>query len=849
MVDPEGLETSFSYDMGGRRRGQLHPDRGQTKYSYSKAGQLTYMMNNNLSNNSGGIAIHYIYHYNRLKEIKLPDLPSGSNPANVSYTYGSSGNAAGRIIQKQDGTGTSYYQYGKMGELTNEYRSVYGFYMPTLGFSTSYRYDSWNRIREIMYPDQEVVHYEYDLGGNLKHVYNDSDYEYVINIEYDEYEQRKKIVFGNDTSSSFTYEPEKRRLKNHLLERPNHPPLLDGIYSYDYASNITGIKNLSATTDTGFGGDYAFQYQYDLLNRLVRSFGNSEPGIKEGTPPTTIAGNINASYNTELSYNKTSGIETKAQHHEQNGTGNMANTYTHHYDYIHGTHKVERITDSNSGNAEYFEYDGNGNVTDYTTADGTTIDHFFWDEQDRLKAVHRKPQDLFQYYVYDDKGERTIKANLTGDAQLYQNGELINNGFIFDSYKVYPNPYAVYTSDGMLTKHYFTGDQRIASRLTDVGTLFYTRPGNSGEKENEKAPDTEADFRRYFEKAGYRMRDVEKEFAKGPAPGQGVYYLHGDHLGTATYVTNEYAEPTQFFLNLPFGETMVEQQEPAVYVNPYRFNAKELDSETGLYYYGARYYNPRLSIWYGVDPLAVYNPVMETQFYGDGQHNGGVYNWGNLNPYIYCYQNPVNYIDPNGKQVGAWEIPLGYYVVGGIISAVAAYKISQAAKQVNFSRPVEQPVYNETIPSKSPKITREQIFRDREASLRSETYPAAEKDNLIVRDLPAAVQQKIIILNSNKAKFGNAKQRNINKKLAEIDAGKADGHPYLNDGRDGSQVLPKKGKNGDVDYTTYDLYKPPTQEQRKNGATRDKTRIVTGSDGSAYITNQHYNKGSFKKIR
>ena len=97
--------------------------------------------------------------------------------------------------------------------------------------------------------------------------------------------------------------------------------------------------------------------------------------------------------------------------------------------------------------------------------------------------------------------------------------------------------------------------------------------------------------------------------------------------------------------------------------------------------------------------------------------------------------------------------------------------------------------------------------------------------------------------------FSNAKQRNINKKLGEIDAGKADGHPYLNDGRDGSQILPKKGKTGDINYTTYDLNKPPTQEQRKNGATRDKTRIVTGSDGSAYITNQHYKKGSFKKIR
>lgn len=99
------------------------------------------------------------------------------------------------------------------------------------------------------------------------------------------------------------------------------------------------------------------------------------------------------------------------------------------------------------------------------------------------------------------------------------------------------------------------------------------------------------------------------------------------HLGTATFVTNSQGEATQFFLNLPFGETMFEQMDGS-YDNAFKFNAKELDEDTGLYYYGARYYNPRLSIWYGVDPLAEKMP-----------------SWS---PYVYTFDNPVRYTDPDG---------------------------------------------------------------------------------------------------------------------------------------------------------------------------------------------------------
>jgi uncharacterized protein (TIGR02594 family) len=64
------------------------------------------------------------------------------------------------------------------------------------------------------------------------------------------------------------------------------------------------------------------------------------------------------------------------------------------------------------------------------------------------------------------------------------------------------------------------------------------------------------------------------------------------------------------------------------YENRWKFNGKELDTETGLYYYGARYYDPSVSIWMSVDPLAEKFPA-----------------W---NPYNYTMQNPINLIDPDG---------------------------------------------------------------------------------------------------------------------------------------------------------------------------------------------------------
>ena len=141
---------------------------------------------------------------------------------------------------------------------------------------------------------------------------------------------------------------------------------------------------------------------------------------------------------------------------------------------------------------------------------------------------------------------------------------------------------------------------------------------------------------------------MKNNFQEGDSYEKMQFYYHPDHLGSSSYITNLDGEVVQHIEYVPFGEVFVEERN-SIWNTPYLFNAKEFDEETGLYYYGARYYDPRLGVWISVDPISNFDPK-SAENYLDGQHNGGVYNYANLNPYIYCYNRSTLYVDPNGKQ-------------------------------------------------------------------------------------------------------------------------------------------------------------------------------------------------------
>ncbi len=577
--DNEGLQTGYKYDLLGRKIMMKHPDKGTTLYYYDKASNLTKMQTANLA--GSGLAdpyIRYSYEFNRLSGITFPQIGSNANISDVTYKYGDTGNQTGRLIYQQDASGTQEFEYGNMGELIWNKRTIVGPNIPTRTFATEFEYDSWNRIKYMKYPDEEKVFYKYDLGGNLSNLigsYQDNEYHYIKQIDYDAYEQRTYLLYGNGAETFYDYTPELRRLYKLNVKTSSGEDMLKNTYSYDQVGNVLNIEN-EATYNTfnNLGGKYTHRFEYDKLNRLTGARGLFEGYIEEGVQ------NHSADYRLSVKYNSTHGIFYKEQEHttQSGSVQNPLNSYANNYRYHDGTHKVKEIEDANTNVVETFKYDNNGNLTHKQDSNGGER-YLYWDESDRLRVIDENHE--MQHYIYDASGERVLKASSQVES-VYENGELTNSNVVFGAYTTYVNPYMVIDAQQQYSKHYYAGTQRVVSKLGEYPVEIFNesplpRAGNSEEKKAttdydaikqtqirdlnailDKAKRGVAKFADYKPEEEQPTEEaVEKESETQRAPQfVGLYYYHPDHLGTSTFLTDGSGMPYQFFLNLPFGETI-----------------------------------------------------------------------------------------------------------------------------------------------------------------------------------------------------------------------------------------------------------------------------------------------------
>ena len=271
-------------------------------------------------------------------------------------------------------------------------------------------------------------------------------------------------------------------------------------------------------------------------------------------------------------------------------------------------------------------------------------------------------------YWYDADGERTVKTSGENEA-IYVNSEFSGGNTGTAHFSLYVSSYLVAGQGGKYTKHIYVGSQRIVSKLGDLAS-YGVDPrripyaGNEADgltinykdkyakqlqsiKDNYKAfdqPYNDKDNDDYVNGQGFCCNDGTLEAAQASAMARtravnGNFkpnddyekiqlYYHPDHLGSSSYITNLDVEVSQHIEYVPFGEIFIEERNNT-WNTPYLFNAKEFDEKTGMYYYGARYYEPRLSLWMSADPLEEDYP--------------------NLSAYGYCHNNPIILYVPDGK--------------------------------------------------------------------------------------------------------------------------------------------------------------------------------------------------------
>jgi RHS repeat-associated protein len=171
--------------------------------------------------------------------------------------------------------------------------------------------------------------------------------------------------------------------------------------------------------------------------------------------------------------------------------------------------------------------------------------------------------------------------------------------------------------DGSILSQYTYGADRQRIKKTEGGTTTYYFFANY---EEVWAGGSQVEARTYYLANDQK---IAQRIIQGGS--DTLSYVHADHLGSSVKLTDETGQVIQTIAYDPYGETALSEgaTEPA-----YQYTGQEKDAETGLYYYGARYYDPELGRFIQGDSLL------------DG-----------LNRYAYGHNNPLKYTDPTGNYV------------------------------------------------------------------------------------------------------------------------------------------------------------------------------------------------------
>ncbi len=607
LIDPRGNTTTYAYTARHQIQTVTPPVGGTTTYTYDAL--------DNQASRTDGNAHTWTTAYNASR---LPITVTDPLGSRVAYAYDANGNRTSATDAKNQVTTFTYDSRDRLTTITDPLNGATGYQYDAISnllkvtnarnSSANFAYDAANRLTTTTDALGQATTFGYDQVGNKTSMKDrkgtTSTYSYdqvnrliqvsgggiTVSYTYDANGNRLTLVDPTGTTG-YTYDSLDR------LTKVAYPDARSVQYAYDKAGNRTGL--------TYPGGTATLGYTYDAANRLTQ--------ITQGTLSWSF-GYDGAGNRTSLS--------------QPNGTSTS-------YAYL-VNNWLSSVTHKAPGGAAFqtisYTYDANGNrITQADTSGTTTLGY---DALNRLvQAAYPGTYGTWSW-AYDPVGNRTSQTAPSGITTYAYDG---NNRLTQAAAVVY-----TYDANGNLTGttagQSFTYDafNRMTQTVGTGGTATYTYNGD-GRKIQRVGPDGTTRYyydgiRSIWETDGVGAmtaeldRDLFGNLLSRLDSSATRRYYHTDGLGSTIVLTDTTGNFAAGMLYDAWGNVRAASAD----VGKYRFTGAELDTASGLYHMGARFYDPSVGRWLSEDPVQKqFEPV-------------------SLNFYAYVANNPVALIDPTG---------------------------------------------------------------------------------------------------------------------------------------------------------------------------------------------------------
>ncbi len=570
IEDAAAKKTNYSFDYLGRVKTVSYPDSSSEGYTYDRAGNLATKRDRKWQT--------LTYQYDALNR---PTKKLYPNSSAIDYTYDKVNNLKTVI----DSTGTTTLNYDKLNRLIS---AVY-----PAGKTVTYEYYRNGLRKKLTYPDSSYIMYYYDTLKRLIDI-RDSLNNLITRYTYDGISNRRKSIwYQNAAMMEYAYDALNRikSIKNKTREGTIFS-------SFDYTYDKVGNR-LTTTSKEGlcqYFYDDTYQlidvtypdqrtghYEYDVMGNRVyvddrgealdytlKTNGlNQYDAVSKTKHNIDVKGTVTGTSPTVKVNNVPAKISGTSYTAEDITLSSGANTLTATATNTGGTGTATSNVTLDTAADKLFTYDSNGSLTRSTF--GTKQANYTYDYENRVSSITQTGLPSVTY-KYDYLGRR-IEKNIGGTITKY----------IYDG----DNIIAEYDGSGILITKYIFGpniDEPIKG-LSPQGTV----------------PER---------------------------------YYHFDGLGSVTDLSNTSGQQVEHYVYNPFGKTKIYNASgvklsDSAYGNYYRFTARQWDTESSLYYYRARMYDPKLGRFLQADPVGYK---------------------ADINLYRYCGNNSLNRVDPRGLE-------------------------------------------------------------------------------------------------------------------------------------------------------------------------------------------------------